>query len=126
MATVYNRIMELQQRHEFPFRFNIEGIRKVGYLINNEWRKDYNLPLPYIESIEHSGTYPVANYPDYFTLAIDKIIINYARMVEEKRKKNLEKKKALLVIMTEAKPIKKRKRIKTGALQWSAKINKTV
>ena len=124
MATVYARVMELQESNKFPFQFSSLRIIKVGYLIKSEWRKEHNIPLPYIESIEKKGTYLVASYPDFFIPVMDDVIFNYVKRVEEKRKKYWENQRLISSSVSLVSPPKKRKRIALRAPEYSAKTNK--
>lgn len=112
MATVYSRVMSLQEQRKFPFKFNPKRIQKVGRMIRDQWDKEHPFVPPTVESAEATGIFMVSDYPSYFIPEMDAQILEYTTLVSEIRTQKVEKVQHQLFSPAPTPPIKqKRKRL---------------
>ena len=98
-ATVYTRIIAYEQANP-NFSFNRSGMRTVGILVKEEWKRQGGRPdqTASIQQVERYGTWSVLEYPQSFVGCIDMIIRNYVQCVVAKGlKKHLNEKPQTLL-----------------------------
>jgi FMN phosphatase YigB (HAD superfamily) len=111
MATVYSRVMELQDEGRFPFVFNPKRIPKVCRIIRDHWEKSHDYIPPLVESIEITGVYQVIDYPSEFIAEMDMQIFEYVNLVSELREKKAKKAENQLFSSSPTPIKRKRKRL---------------
>lgn len=82
MATVYSRVMELQDEGKFPFKLSQKRIQKIGRIVREYWEKSHDYLPPMVKSIEATGIFNVADYPSDFTPEMDIQIFQYIKLIE--------------------------------------------